>query len=51
MTTYLAECDSLAAELGRRATARDEHDAVPNMRAAVVAAGCVALLIATAVVL
>lgn len=51
MTTFLTHCDSLARQLGRRATADHERDAIPNMRAAVATAACIAPLIVAAMVL
>lgn len=51
VSTFLSECDLLADQLSQRATARDERMAIPNVRAAVVAAGCIAVLVTVAAVL
>lgn len=48
MSTFLSECDLLAEQLGRRATAQQERMAISNVRAAVVAAGCMVVFFAAA---
>ena len=50
VSTFLSECDLLAEQLRQRSTAHDERMAIPNVRAAVVATGCLIVFATTAVV-